>query len=146
MSNSATEITNLLYRYAELMDGGELERVAELFRHAQLKNGDVMKDSDAMLEQWRQLVKIYPCGTPLTKHVVTNPIVEVDEGANTASCRSYYTVLQATDTLPLQVIAAGRYHDQFERVEGKWHFTYRDYSLFDLKGDLSDHLTIAIPR
>ena len=145
MSNSATEIANLLYRYAELMDGGELEHVAELFRYAQLKNGDTLKDHNEMLAQWRQMVKIYPCGTPRTKHVVTNPIIEVDDAANTASCRSYYTVLQATDTLPLQVICAGRYHDEFERVDGKWRFRYRDYSLFDLRGDLSDHLTIAIP-
>ena len=97
MSNSATEIANLLYRYAELM-----------------------------------------------VHVIANPIIEVDETAGTATCRSYYTVLQATDSLPLQVIAAGRYHDNFERADGKWRFSYRDYTLFDLAGDLSDHLLIAV--
>jgi 3-phenylpropionate/cinnamic acid dioxygenase small subunit len=145
MSSSATEIANLLYRYAELMDGGELEAVAAMFRHARLKSGDALLDSTDMLENWRRFVKIHPCGTPRTKHVVTNPIIEVDEAGSTASCRSYYTVLQATDTLPLQVIAAGRYHDEFERVDGKWRFSYRDYTLFDLKGDLSDHLKIVIP-
>ena len=81
MSNSATEIANLLYRYAELMDGGELEAVAEMFRHARMKSrsaGELL-DNAGMLEQWRRFVKIYPCGTPRTKHVVTNPIIEVDE-------------------------------------------------------------------
>jgi len=145
MSNSATEIANLLYRYAELMDGGELENVAELFRHAKLNTQGELKDHVAMLEQWRHIVKMHPCGTPRTKHIVSNPIIEVNETANTASCRSYYSVLQATEILPLQVIAAGRYHDEFERVDGQWRFSYRDYSLFDLKGDLSDHLNIAIP-
>jgi 3-phenylpropionate/cinnamic acid dioxygenase small subunit len=144
MSNSATEIANLLYRYAELMDGGKLEAVAEMFRHAKMNSGGILLDKDGMLEQWRRLVKIYPCGTPRTKHIVTNPIIDVDEVASTAKCRSCYTVLQATDTLPLQVIAAGRYHDEFERVDGKWRFSYRDYSLLDLKGDLSDHLLIAV--
>ncbi|MBV8930111.1 MAG: nuclear transport factor 2 family protein, partial [Mycobacteriaceae bacterium] len=84
------------------------------------------------------LVVVHPDGTPRTKHVVTNPIIEIDE--NTATCRSYYTVLQQTDTLPLQVIVSGRYHDRFERVEGRWRFCYRDYSLMDLIGDLSQHL------
>ena len=144
MSNSATEIANLLYRYAELMDGGELEATAELFRHAQLKGQGGLMNGAGMLESWRQWVKIHPCGTPRTKHVITNPIINVDEAANTASCRSYYTVLQSTDSLPLQVIAAGRYHDEFERADGQWRFSYRDYSLFDLKGDLSDHLMIAV--
>lgn len=145
MGTSATEIANLLYRYAELMDAGELENVADLFQHAKMNTHGALKDNLQMLDQWRKLVKIYPCGTPRTKHVVTNPIIEVNEEANTAKCRSYYTVLQATDTLPLQVIAAGRYHDEFERSDKKWRFCYRDYTLFDLKGDLSAHLTIAIP-
>lgn len=145
MSNSAVEIANLLYRYAESMDGGDLPGVAVLFRHAQVKiaGSDALLDEAGMLELWRQYVRIHPCGTPRTKHVITNPIIELDETAGKATCRSYYTVLQATDAVPLQVIAAGRYHDGFERVEGQWRFCYRDYSLFDLKGDLSDHLRIT---
>lgn len=83
---------------------------------------------------------IYPCGTPRTKHVVTNPIIEIDEKANEATSRSYYTVLQATEGIPLQVIAAGRYHDRFTRIDGRWYFTYRDYTLLDLRGKLSGHL------
>ncbi len=144
MSNSATEVANLLYRYAELLDGGELEAAADLFLNAKIKSGNSLLNNLQLLENWRQRVKIYPCGTPLTKHVITNPIINVNEEAGTATCRSYYTVLQATPTLPLQVIAAGRYHDEFERVAGVWRFHYRDYSLFDLAGDLSDHLKILI--
>lgn len=144
MSNSATCIANLLYRYAEFMDAGELEAAAELFKHARVKSQGGLQGQAEILDSWRRWVKIYPCGTPRTKHVITNPIIEVDEDANTASCRSYYTVLQATETLPLQVIAAGRYHDNFECVDGTWRFSYRDYSLLDLQGNLSDHLHIAV--
>lgn len=142
MSNSATEITNLLYRYAELMDAGKLEDAAELFSQARIKTqGDVV-DHLQLLAQWQKVVKIYPCGTPLSKHVITNPIVTVDETHDRATCRSYYTVLQATASLPLQVIAAGRYHDEFERENNIWRFSFRDYSMLDLKGDLSHHLTL----
>ncbi|WP_432260578.1 nuclear transport factor 2 family protein [Cupriavidus sp. TMH.W2] len=147
MSYSALEIANLLYRYAELMDSGDLSGVAALFRNAKLKSAgsDVLRDEVSMLDQWRRHVRIYPCGTPRTKHVITNPIIEIDEAAGRARCRSYYTVLQATDTLPLQVVAAGRYHDEFEQTDGRWHFSYRDYSLFDLQGDLSQHLNLPAP-
>lgn len=140
--DSAVEITNLLYRYAELIDSGDLAGAADLFSHARLKiNGsDELQDRAGVLAVWRNYIRIYPCGTPRTKHVITNPIIEIDEAAGTATCRSYYTVLQATDDLPLQAVAAGRYHDTFERVDGAWRYKYRDYSLLDLKGELSGHL------
>jgi len=145
---SATQITNLLYTYAELMDAGDLEAVAGLFERARIKSGDcaTLEGSAPMLALWRAHVKIHACGTPRTKHVITNPIVEVDEAAGTATCRSYYTVLQATDNVPLQPICAGRYHDRFARDEnGRWHFAERDYSMLDLIGNLSDHLLIPVP-
>lgn len=144
--SSATAITNLLYRYAELMDAGELEQVAELFAHARvtLGGGVVVEGAAPMLEQWRAFVRIYPCGTPRTRHVVTNPIVEIDEAASTATCRSVYTVFQQTLDLPLQAIASGRYHDSFERVDGAWRFATRDYSMLDFTGDMSQHMLLPV--
>ena len=145
-AGDVTAITNLLYRYAECMDGGDLAGAAALFRHARVKSGDELKDEAGLLALWRRVVKLYPCGTPRTKHVITNPILEIDEGAGSASCRSYYTVLQAAPGFPLQVVAAGRYHDEFERVDGNWRFSFRDYSLFDLPGDLGHHLNMLAPE
>lgn len=145
---SAVLVTNLLYRYAELMDAGDLEAVAALFTRAEIKlgGGQVVRGAEPMLALWRANVKLHPCGTPRTKHVITNPIVEVDEGAGTAACRSYYTVIQAAPGLPLQVIGAGRYHDTFARdADGSWHFATRDYSMFDLIGNLAEHLLLPVP-
>jgi hypothetical protein len=42
---------------------------------------------------WRDSIMLYD-GVPHTKHIVTNPIIEVDKGAGTATCRSVYTVIQ----------------------------------------------------
>lgn len=141
-----THITNLLYTYAELMDAGRLEETAALFAKAKitLGGGRVVEGSAPMLEQWRQFVRIYPCGTPRTKHVITNPIIHVDEAAGTASCRSYYTVFQQTPDLPLQAICSGRYHDTFVREDGAWRFDTRDYSMLDYMGDLSQHLLLPV--
>lgn len=140
--NACVEITNLLYRYAEYIDSGDLKSAASLFQHARIKTRDDDAETDAagVLAIWKNVVRIYPCGTPRTKHVITNPIVEIDEDSGTATCRSYYTVFQSTDKLSLQPIAAGRYHDEFECVDGKWRFSYRDYSLLDYIGDISQHL------
>lgn len=139
--DSATEISNLLYRYAECIDSGDFEGAAALFEHAQIRlAGDRQIAGPGLLGVWRRSVTVHPDGTPRTKHLITNPILEIDETGDAATCRSYYTVLQATPALPLQIVASGRYHDEFERVEGRWRFRFRDYSLFDLRGDLSEHV------
>lgn len=147
MTRPETEIVNLLYTYAEFMDSGDFAGAAGLFAHARLRvsgGDDGIVDSDTMLSLWRGMVIVYPDGTPRTKHVVTNPIIDVDDDAGTATCRSYYTVLQQTDDFPLQVVVAGRYADSFEEVDGRWRFSYRDYSMIDQVGDLSHHLSQQI--
>ena len=148
--SSESAICNLLYRYAELMDQGRFEDIAtELFAHTRFivgPEGTPTLDSEAMLEIFRKTTIRYDGGSLQTKHVVTNPILEIDEEAGVASCRSYYTVFQQTETLPLQPIVSGRYHDRFERVEGEWRFAERDYSKVDLVGDTSQHLTYPLQR
>jgi 3-phenylpropionate/cinnamic acid dioxygenase small subunit len=138
------QIANLLYRYAELMDGGQLEAAAELFAHAEivLDPAGPPVDSTALLAVWRTVLKLHDDGTPRTRHMVTNPQIFVD--GDVASARSSYTVIQATDRISLQPIIVGRYHDEFERVDGSWRFSRRDYSLIDLVGDTSDHITITL--
>jgi 3-phenylpropionate/cinnamic acid dioxygenase small subunit len=134
------EIANLLYGYAEYMDAGDFAGAARLFAHARLHVGpDQDVDADTMLSLWQQMVIVYPDGTPRTKHVITNPIIDVV--ADTATCRSYYTVLQQTEDFPLQVIVGGRYDDRFERVDGRWRFADRDYTMMDHLGDVSHHLS-----
>jgi 3-phenylpropionate/cinnamic acid dioxygenase small subunit len=137
-----TQIANLLHRYAEHMDSGDFESAANLFEHARLRIGggdDDTVDAASMLGLWQTLVIRYPDETPRTRHLVTNPIIDIDAG--TATCRSCYTVLQQTDNFPLQIVVSGRYHDGFERVDGVWRFCYRDYTLMDFFGDTSHHLS-----
>lgn len=144
--DSAREIENLLYIYAERIDAGDLEGVAELFAHATIfgqENGPPKTQfvgAEGARRMYGSSTRLYEDdGTPKTKHITTNPIIEVDDEAGTASCRSYYCVVQATPALPLQPIIAGRYHDTFHVVDGAWCFATR--TLFvDLMGDLSHHL------
>ncbi|MFK0088705.1 nuclear transport factor 2 family protein [Pseudomonas sp. NPDC090755] len=142
MSHDLLAISNLLYRYAEKMDGGDLAGAAALFRHARIKvpGSENHLDETGILRVWQQRLKIYPCGTPRTRHVISNPIIEIDAASGRATVRSCYTVLQAPPGRALQPIATGRYHDEFERIDQQWRFCFRDYSLLDLTGDLSLHL------
>jgi 3-phenylpropionate/cinnamic acid dioxygenase small subunit len=145
----AIAITNLLYRYAELMDLGDFAGAAQLFEHARIKVGvgdGGYVDAAGILELWEEGVIRYDDGTPRTKHVTTNAIVEFGADGATATARSYYTVFQQVGDTPLQPIIAGRYHDRFELHGEGWRWAERDYTLMDLIGDLSRHLRIEVPR
>src|SRR5690348_16419121 len=119
MGDIAIEITNLIYRYAELIDAGDLGAVGELFEHGRIcgvENGppdSVFAGTAAVRRMYETLVRIYDDGTPKTKHNTTNVQLEVDEAGGTARSRSYYCVTQVTPKLPLQVIVTGHYKDTF---------------------------------
>ena len=138
MSTDTEKIASLIYSYAERIDAGDLPGVADLFADATYRSqaGTEYRGAAAVLEILRRMVILYD-GSPRTKHVTTNVMVEVD--GESATARSYYTVMQQTDVLPLQPIICGRYHDAFAKTGGAWRFT--DRLIFsDLIGDLSQHL------
>ena len=138
-----TAISHLIYAYAERIDAGDFEGVAELFAAGRItaEGSQVVRSGrDAVLDMYRSTTRIHEdTGTPKTKHVTTNLVVNVDEQSGTGSARSYFTVLQATPSLALQPVIAGRYHDRFERRGRAWMFTER-HIICDLLGDLSQHL------
>lgn len=151
MADAAREIQNLLHTYAEHIDAGDLEALADLFAH-----GRIAASADATAEQaiagrehvlalYRRTTRIYQDGTPHTKHVTSNAIIEVEQGADSARARSYFTVFQQVDDFPLQPIVAGRYRDSFQRIDGRWWFDTR-VILVDLAGDLSRHLLVELDR
>jgi len=147
MADTATALANLIARYAELIDEGDFDGVADLLSAAAVGQADspsLLTGRDALAALFTSTTRRYPDGTPRTRHVTTNLILEIDEEAGTAAARSYWTVLQAVEGLPLQPILAGRYHDRFERDGTAWRFSERRY-LIDLVGDTSRHMLTDIP-
>lgn len=147
MSNSHAAIANILYRYAELIDAGDFDGIGRLFQHAVLESegtGMRTRGEKAIARQYHETTRLHPdSGTPKTKHVITNLHIEVDEAAGSGECRAYYTVLQATERLPLQPVITGRYHSGFRRVEGEWRIVRHKFFV-DQVGDLSQHLLMDL--
>jgi hypothetical protein len=146
-SDAAVQVANLIARYAELIDAGDFEGLASLLGHAGVGGDDgpsLLTGREALRKLFVATTRLYPDGTPGTKHVTTNLIIEIDDEATTAAARSYFTVLQAVPGLPLQPILAGRYRDRFERADGAWRFSERRY-LIDLVGDVSQHMLTGLP-
>ena len=146
--DACRKIQNLVMHYAELIDGGDFSGVAELLKDcticSPIDEGGI-KGYQQVLDLFTASTRIFPdTGTPRTKHVLTNLIIELEsEVAEVAFARSYYTVFQGTDQLPFQPIVAGRYHDEFEKIGDAWKFSRRNI-LVDFIGDVSQHLLVDI--
>jgi hypothetical protein len=145
MADSAREIENLIYTYAERLDAGDLDGVAQLFAHGRIcgvENGPpetVFNGTTGVRQMYEMATRLYEDGTPKTKHHTSNVAVHVDEAQGTATATAYYLVTQATPELPLQVIVTGRYRDSFHRIDGVWWFDTR-VMFVDQVGDMSHHL------
>jgi hypothetical protein len=148
MIDPARAIENLLYLYAERMDAGDLEGVADLFAHGRIEavNGGVahrFEGRDAVLGLYRASTRLYEDGTPRTKHVTTNAFIEIEPGGTRAVARSGYTVFQQVGDAPLEPIICGRYADTFQQIDARWWFDTRVMHV-DLVGDLGRHLRYAL--
>ena len=148
MDNSYQAIKNLIYTYADRIDHGDYAGLAQLFEHAVITAeamDDPIQGADNVEAMYTASTRLYPdTGTPKTKHVTTNVIIELDEANDTATAKAYYTVMQAVaGSLALQPVISGRYRDEFERVDGAWRFSKR-HMYIDLVGDLSQHLLFEL--
>lgn len=139
MHDAAIAIPNLLYTYAMRFDDGDFDSAAALFdKGALVAGGHRIAGRAAITAMWATWVKTYE-GSPRTRHITTNPIIELDADGNGATCQSQWTVIQAAPGFPLQIVASGRYRDRFARDAEGWHFASREYLQTDLIGDWSAH-------
>ena len=138
-------ITTLLYRYAECIDAADFAGLAALFAHGRIRASSGTAGSgwsgDEVRAFYSRTNRVHEDGTLRTRHVNANPIVDIDEGAGSATVRSTYVVFQATLKLPFQPIVGGRYEDRFERVAGDWRWAERLIHV-DQVGDISEHLAL----
>jgi hypothetical protein len=144
MSDDHEAIRNLLGTYCELMDAADWAGVGALFAAGELiaANGAVVAagatDVQALYERGTRLYD----GSPRTRHVTTNTVLDVTTDAATA--RSAYVVFQGVDGFALQPIITGRYRDRFTRAGSGWRFSQRQFFV-DHVGDLTHHLTYEVP-
>jgi 3-phenylpropionate/cinnamic acid dioxygenase small subunit len=137
-------ITDLIYRYAELVDAGDFDGVGRLLARAEFGGAQTatVSGTENIATLFARSTRRFPDGTPKTRHLVHNPIIEID--GDTATARSTFCVVQATERVPLQPIVVGRYYDRFAREPHGWHFTRRIADV-EMVGDVADHLHIELP-
>jgi 3-phenylpropionate/cinnamic acid dioxygenase small subunit len=136
-----TEVLALLARFAELIDVGDWDAIGELFGNGSLSDptGKPFARGGGEIASFFRTNTVLHDGSPRTKHLVFNTVVE-EAGQGALFARSSYVVMQAAPDFPLQPIVTGRYHDEFERdAQGRLRFKNRRFFV-DLEGDVSRHL------
>jgi hypothetical protein len=140
MTTAYRAIERLIHTYTELVDSGDFDGVGDLLADATFIGAGVpVSGRDVIASSFAATVIRYEDGTPRTKHLITNIVIDLGDDERSACSRCYFTALQALPEAPLQPIASGRYHDRFARTDGRWHFTERSVTV-DLAGDLSRHI------
>jgi hypothetical protein len=145
---SILEVQRIMFTYAECVDLARFEQLGELFTHGTIgAHGydSPMRGHAQVRDFYGATNKVHGDGTLRTRHLSTNAIIDIDDGAQRASARSYFVVLQATESVPLQPIVAGRYHDTFHVIDGRWWFLDR-LIFVDQIGNMSDHLSFDLTK
>jgi hypothetical protein len=121
------DIAAIVHGYAELLDGGDVDGVVAMFSRATWRSaatGTVLRTPDELRAVYSSLV---PADGPIrTRHLMHNLVIDVDDGADDASARCSYTVLEGGDPgAPVRILLVGRYEDRYHHGDDGWHLTDR---------------------
>ncbi len=131
-------ILALMAEYCDSIDRGDLDACAALFRDGRWGIAGDLAAGEAAVRALLANVTLYD-GLPLTRHLMSNVLIEVAADGDLATARSCIMVMQAVPPdFPLQPIFIGSYRDVFVREAGQWRFRER-VIVPDLIGDLSRH-------
>ena len=144
-------IEEIIFRYAELLDSGDLEGLSALFARGAIKPavGEPVQGAEEVFQLYATVVKFYDADdnpvpyqrgqcTPRTRHLTTNLIFDFDNSVMAATVRSLFTVYQ-TLAGRNEIVAGGRYVDKFVRTLQGWHLHEREI-IIENAGDMSRHL------
>lgn len=144
MTDDRGHIENLLALYTELLDEARFDELGELFAAGRVRitggphSGASASGAADAARLYREIVLLDPgTGATGTRHLIASVRIEVDGDRATSRCG--FVVLQQTPTLPLQVVASGRYEDDLARSDDGWHFADR-HIVCDQTGDLTEHM------
>lgn len=138
--DDTAQITALIQGYADAIDRGDLDALADSFADAVLRSPRGVARGRAAVRRWYDAVLLDEHGLPGTRHHVFGVEVDIQTGRDRATATSFVTVVQGG-----RPIIAGRYDDAFVHGPEGWRFAERVVHL-DLLGDLSGHLRSRTPQ
>jgi hypothetical protein len=145
MLGAHREIEQKIYRMGYALEDGDFAEVGRLLRHATFgadRIGRAMfRGETEIREQYERTNRTYPGRGRATREMYTNVLVDIDLDDETARSTTAYTVAQQVPetAAPFALLVAGRYEDEWRRIDGEWHWTDR-YIVVQFKNDLDAHM------
>jgi len=145
------DIRDLCFTYTYHLDDGEFDAVGELLADAVLRPtmagvvGEDIRGAEAITSFYRDQVVTYSRGRPMTRHLITNQIIRLDETGTKARSTAYFTVLQRVPGQEYHVVVGGRYNDEFVKVDGAWRFSVKNI-VAEHFNDIGNHFRISDER
>lgn len=139
--SARNEIISLLNKYCYSVDTGDLDGFIKLYESAEwyVEGSPPNRGSKEIYDNVISNIIIYEDDTPKTKHITANVELIIDEANGTANCQRYITVMQQTESFPLQAIFSGHYFDEFVYENGQWRYA-KTVIRHPLVGDMSQHM------
>jgi hypothetical protein len=141
--SSHREIEQQIYRMGYHLEAGDFAAVGDLLAHATFGADKIGRrmftGKDEITAQYARTNIVYPEGGRRTKEIYTNVLVDIDLDANTARSVTSFTVAQQVPGETFALLVAGRYEDEWERIDGRWRWSDR-YVVAQYHNDLDRHM------
>jgi hypothetical protein len=117
------ELRALVQRYARAADDRDIEALTRLFHPAAVIAG---ARGTQTLGEWLDAMRL-PRAFPSSMHLVGDPLIGLEDGADAGTLDTYAVVYQLGDAASGQGdLSLGiRYLDDVVRYEGRWVFQHR---------------------
>ena len=135
------QVRTIVHRYCDTFDRAEFEAFAALFEHGRWFM--VSEPGSAPVLDWiNENIVLYD-GRPLTRHEVSNLIVEAGEGRDDVGFRCYIAIWQHLPEALPKLLAHARFSGTFRRSGDDWRW-HEHVMEIDYAGDLSTHIKAGL--
>jgi len=140
---SQREIEQRIYRMGYHLEDGDFDAVGDMLADATFGadriGRRVFRGRDEITQQYRRTNIVYPEGGRRTKEIYSNIVVDIDVESGSAASTTSFTVAQQVPGEAFSLLVAGRYEDQWERVNSTWRWVDR-YVIAQYANDLDKHM------
>lgn len=119
-------IQNLMVSYAFSNDDGDIASLGELFKDATFWIDDLSATGREEISAIAaNMIQLMENGRSATTHEITNIVIEISPGAESATAKAYWTLYKTVNGLAREAVMSGRYQDKFTFRGGSWRFSER---------------------
>jgi hypothetical protein len=140
---SQRQIERMIYRVGYAIEAGDFALVGELMGDATMGADRIgrkaFRGAEEIRDQYTRTNIVYPDRGRASKEVYHNILVDIDLDAGRASSVTSYTVAHQAPGEEFALIVAGRYEDEWERVDGTWQWRDR-YIVVQYNNNLDRHM------